>query len=61
MLVLARRNGESIIIGEDIRVRIISVRGDVVRLGIDAPKDVEIDREEIRVDKESKRIDKTRR
>jgi len=47
MLVLTRKSDESVYIGEDIRVTILSVRGDRVRLGISAPGDVSIKREEI--------------
>ena len=47
MLVLSRRLGESIVIGNEIVVRIIDVRGDQVRLGIEAPRDVQIHREEV--------------
>lgn len=47
MLVLSRRIGESIVIGNEVVVRVIDVRGDQVRLGIDAPRDVQIHREEV--------------
>jgi len=47
MLVLTRRVGESIVIAEDIRVAIVSIRGDRVRLGVAAPPDVRVDRLEI--------------
>lgn len=47
MLVLTRRAGESIIIGNDIVVTILEVRGDQVRVGIDAPRTVSVHREEI--------------
>lgn len=47
MLVLSRRIGESIVIGNEVTVRVIDVRGDQVRLGIDAPRHVQIHREEI--------------
>lgn len=47
MLVLTRRVGETIVIDHDIRVTIVSVRGDRVRVGITAPKFVQVDREEI--------------
>jgi carbon storage regulator len=47
MLVLTRRVGETIVIDHDIRVTIVSVRGERVRLGISAPKLVQVDREEI--------------
>lgn len=47
MLVLTRRAGESIMIGPDVAVRVIEVRGDVVRLGVDAPREVQVHREEV--------------
>ena len=47
MLVLSRRINESIQIGEDIKVTVVDVRGDVVRLGIDAPKATQIWRKEL--------------
>jgi carbon storage regulator len=47
MLVLTRRVGEEIVIGNDIRVTVTAIRGDRVRIGISAPPDVRVDREEI--------------
>jgi len=47
MLVLSRRLTETIVIGPDIRVTVIGISGNQVRLGIAAPKDVAVDREEI--------------
>ncbi len=47
MLVLSRRINESIQIGTDIEVTIVDVRGDVVRLGIEAPKDIQVWRKEL--------------
>ncbi|MDP4104072.1 MAG: carbon storage regulator CsrA [Bacillota bacterium] len=47
MLVLTRKNGESIKIGDDIEITIISGKNDQVKIGIKAPKDVEIFRKEI--------------
>ena len=47
MLVLSRRVGESIVIGEDITITVIEVRGDVVRLGVDAPRSVRVHRAEL--------------
>lgn len=47
MLVLTRKLNESIIIGDDITIEIVRVRGDEVRLGIVAPKDVSVHRQEI--------------
>ena len=47
MLVLSRRIGESIIIGDDIVVTVLEVRGDVVRVGISAPRSIRVHREEV--------------
>ncbi|WP_435019209.1 carbon storage regulator CsrA [Tundrisphaera sp. TA3] len=47
MLVLSRKKDESIIINDHIRVTIVEVRGDKVRIGIDAPKDVAVHRQEV--------------
>lgn len=48
MLILTRRVGETIIIGDDVKVTICAVAGAQVRIGITAPKDIVVDREEIR-------------
>ena len=47
MLVLSRKKDESIIINDHIRVTVVEIRGDKVRLGIDAPKDVTVHRREV--------------
>ena len=47
MLVLTRRAGQSIVIGHDITVTVLDVRGDQVRLGINAPRTVDVHREEV--------------
>ena len=47
MLVLSRQRDESIIIGDDIEIVIVDVRGDKVRLGINAPREVSVHRKEI--------------
>jgi carbon storage regulator CsrA len=47
MLVLSRKLNESIIIGDNVRIRIVGVRGNQIRLGIEAPDSVKIFREEI--------------
>ncbi len=47
MLILTRRTAESIKIGDDVTVTILDVKGNQVRIGINAPKDVEVHREEI--------------
>lgn len=47
MLVLSRKPGESVIIGGDIHVRILEVKGESVRLGIEAPKETTVHRREV--------------
>jgi len=47
MLILTRRSGETIKIGDDIEVIVLGAKGNQIRLGIKAPDDVEIHREEI--------------
>lgn len=47
MLVLSRKKNESIVINNDIVITIVEIRGDKVRLGIVAPKDVPVHREEV--------------
>jgi len=48
MLILTRRVGESIIIGEDIVLTVLGVKGNQVRIGTDAPKNMSVHREEIK-------------
>jgi carbon storage regulator len=47
MLILTRRVGETIRIGEDVVVTVLGVKGNQVRVGVDAPRSVEVHREEI--------------
>jgi len=47
MLILSRKINEKIMIGEDISVSIIEIRGDQVRLGVDAPRTVKVYRQEV--------------
>ncbi len=47
MLILTRRVGESVVIGNDITVTVLGVKGNQVRVGVNAPKDVAVHREEI--------------
>lgn len=53
MLVLSRRAGESIAIGDDVTITVLDVRGDVVRIGIDAPRSVAVHRTEVLVQVEA--------
>jgi carbon storage regulator len=46
-IILTRRNGETLKIGDDISVTVLGIKGNQVRLGVDAPKDVDVHREEI--------------
>lgn len=50
MLVLSRKKNEKIVIDENIVITIVEIRGDKVRLGIDAPRDVAIHRSEVWLD-----------
>ena len=47
MLILTRKIGENLIIGDDVVVKVLGVKGNQVRIGVDAPKDVDIMREEL--------------
>ena len=47
MLILTRRMGESLMVGDDVTVTVLSVNGNQVRIGINAPKEVQVHREEI--------------
>lgn len=47
MLVLSRKKNESIVINDNVVVTVIDVRGDKVRIGIDAPRDVSVHRQEV--------------
>ena len=63
MLILTRRVGESLKIGDDVTITVLSVRGHQVRIGIDAPKDVSVHHEEIYakingIEAESNQIDR---
>lgn len=49
MLVLTRKVDEVLVIGDSIKVKVLGINGNQVRLGIEAPEDVMIDREEVRV------------
>lgn len=56
MLILTRRVGETLMIGDDVSVTVLGVKGNQVRIGVNAPKDVAVHREEIyrRIEDEKK-------
>lgn len=58
MLILTRRLGEKLIIGENVTVTMMDIRGNQVRVGIEAPRDIQVHREEIyqRILKERERM-----
>lgn len=47
MLVLSRQRDEVIMIGQDIEIMVVEIRGDKIRLGINAPKEIEVHRKEV--------------
>ena len=56
MLILTRRVGEIVKIGDDIEIQVINVNGQQVRIGIAAPKNVSVDRQEVRDRKDRERL-----
>lgn len=58
MLVLTRREGESLVIGDNIKLTILAVKGGQVRVGIEAPSNVAIHREELLLKQSSDRLEK---
>ncbi len=47
MLVLTRRTGESVMVGDDVVITVLEIRGEVVRVGISAPRSIQVHREEV--------------
>ena len=47
MLVLTRRSSQSIMIGKDVVITVLEIRGDQVRIGVSAPRDIDVHREEV--------------
>jgi carbon storage regulator len=61
MLILTRRIGETLVVGDEVTVTVLGVKGSQVRLGVNAPKNVAVHREEIyeRIQKEKQQAPKT--
>lgn len=59
MLVLSRKRNEKIVIGDNITVYVVEIRGDKVRIGVDAPQSVVVHREEIKLAIERQKTEKT--
>lgn len=57
MLVLTRKRNESIVIGDDIEVRVLSFSGEKVRIGIEAPRDVPVFRKEVYIEIQQQRLE----
>ena len=47
MLILTRRSGEAVIVGDNVRIAVLDIRGNQVRLGVEAPREVTVHREEV--------------
>jgi carbon storage regulator len=56
MLILTRRVGETLNIGDDITVTVLGVKGNQVRIGVKAPAEVSVDREEVRQRKDQEQL-----
>lgn len=59
MLILTRRVGESIIVGDNVTITVLGIKGNQIRLGVNAPKEVSVHREEIyqRIKQEKKVVE----
>ena len=53
MLLLTRKAGQTLVIGENVRVTVLSTKGNTIRLGIEAPKEISVEREELRLRQKS--------
>ena len=53
MLVLTRRINETLCIGDDVKLTVLGIKGNQVRIGVAAPRDIQVDREEIRQRKDA--------
>lgn len=56
MLILTRKPGEAIVVGDDIRINVVSVKGNQIALGITAPKEIPVHREEVHMQIVNERI-----
>lgn len=59
MLILTRRLGETLVIGDDVKVTVLGIKGHQVRVGIEAPRTVEVHREEIFERIKSEKVENT--
>jgi carbon storage regulator len=59
MLILTRKVGESLMIGDEVTITVLGLKGNQVRIGVDAPKHVSVHREEIYERIQQERIDET--
>lgn len=59
MLILTRKVGEALMVGDDVNITVLGVKGNQVRIGVSAPKEVAVHREEIyqRIQKEKNQVD----